>query len=386
MAATDNRPVTRRFGSIVMAALALPGVAQAETAPEKGSIALKYMYYKDAQKNEAAFPGTPAPTGGTSDRVTVKVPSLRVVAPIGTEWSVEAGALMDDVSGASPRAYTAVSGATMSERRKAGDLKVTRHFSRAAVAVGVNGSKERDYESNAVGIEGRLASQDNNTVWHAGLGFARDRIGSVEDPTINGRKRTSEFLFGVTQAMTAVDLLQLNVTYRNGNGYFSDPYKAYDKRPDERRQATLQVRWNHHVQPLGATVRTGYRFYRDSFGVSAHTLDLAWAQPAGDMWTITPNLRYYSQSAADFYCDVAAAPTFPTCPGTPAFFTSDQRMSAFGAVSAGLKLEVRLNDWTGDIRYDRYVQRSDWRLGGKGSPGLDTFFADTVQLGVSKAF
>ena len=77
---------------------------------------------------------------------------------------------------------------------------------------------------------------------------------------------------------------------------------------------------------------------------------------------------------------------FPFCPGSPTFATTDQRMSAFGAVTLGIKLQLRWEDWTGDVKYERYTQKSDWKLGGKGSPGIDPLYADMVQVGVSKAF
>ena len=120
---------------------------------------------------------------------------------------------------------------------------------------------------------------------------------------------------------------------------------------------------------------------------AGHTAEAVWVQPVADLWSLAPSLRYHSQGAARFYCDPSTDPTvFPACPGTPVYSTTDHRMSAFGAFTLGLKLAVHLHDWTGDLKYERYTQKSDWRLGGKGSPGLDTLHADIVQVGVSKAF
>ena len=393
MAATDPFDRPRRIGSIVAAALsvsALP-VAHAESAPEKGSIALKYLYYRDFQKTETQYPGQPAPDGARFDRITVKAPSVLLVVPIGSDWSVEAGATVDDVSGATPRYYSSVSGATkapgMSDRRNAGDLKVTRHFPRGAVAAGLATSSENDYDSNAVSLEGRIATEDNNTTFHLGAAATRDKIGSTSDPTLDERRRTNEAMVGVTQVLGANDIVQVNLGWRHGAGYFSDPYKTADRRPDERDQGTLLARWNHHVAPLGSTLRSSYRFYKDSFGIAAHTVEAAWVQPFAEWWSVTPSLRYYSQGAAKFYCDPSSDPAvFPFCPGSPTYSTTDQRMSAFGAVTLGIKLQLRWEDWTGDVKYERYTQKSDWKLGGKGSPGIDPLYADMVQVGVSKAF
>ena len=38
------------------------------------------------------------------------------------------------------------------------------------------------------------------------------------------------------------------------------------------------------------------------------------------------------------------------------------------------------------FKLERYEQRSGWRVGGQGSPGIDPFGATMVQLGVSRSF
>ena len=149
MAATDRRD---QAGAIIAAALALPGVlAHADAAPERGEIAVKVLRYRDWQ------PGF--------DRIHVTAPSVYLLAPVNPRWSLEASAVSDSVSGATPRYHTAISGASrMNEHRVAGDVKVTRHFDRASIALGLSHSDEHDYRSNAVAIDASVSSDDNNRV------------------------------------------------------------------------------------------------------------------------------------------------------------------------------------------------------------------------------
>jgi hypothetical protein len=71
----------------------------------------------------------------------------------------------------------------------------------------------------------------------------------------------------------------------------------------------------------------------------------------------------------------------------PQHLSPDHRLSAFGAVTLGLKVEWQVApDWWVDLKVDQYAQRSAWRWGGAGSPGLDTFRARFVQWGVSRRF
>lgn len=385
----------RVLGSVVLAALSLPGVlpsaARAENAPEQGIVSVRHLHYEDRQSVRVRYPDYTGNEPDSFKRITVDAPSVHVLAPIGSRWSLEGSLVHDQVSGATPRFYSSISGATvdqgMQDRRTAGDVKVTRYLERAAFGLGVSHSTERDYESSALSLDGRFSSADNNTTWNLGVGGSSDRIGSVNDPDLHKTKRTAEVLAGVTQALNANDIAQVNLSYSHGKGYYSDPYKLFDKRPELRRQGVLLTRWNHHFATLGSTLRNSYRYYRDSFGIRAHAFEAAWVQPIGGYFVLTPSMRYATQSSAWFYYDpVADTSIFPGPVGAPGHTSTDQRLSAFGAVTLGLKAEVRVGDWSADLKYERYEQRSQWRSFGKGSPGIDPFIADFVQVGVSKKF
>ncbi|MEP7297082.1 MAG: DUF3570 domain-containing protein [Burkholderiales bacterium] len=379
MAATDARD---KAGAIIAAALSLPGVmAHAEGAPEHGQVSIKYLQYQDSQ------PGL--------DRIKVKAPSIYVLAPLSSQWAVEGSLVSDSVSGATPRYHSAISGATMNmtDERHAGDVKVTRYFERSSFSVGVSKSKEHDYDSNALSLDASFSSDDNNRTWNVGVGYSSDKIGSTNDPALHEKKHTGEVMLGVTQALSGDDIVQVNLTYNRGRGFYSDPYKEPDIRPDRRDQRILLTRWNHHFADLGASLRTSYRFYSDTFGIKAHTLGAEWVQPFAGRFTLTPSLRLYSQSAASFYFDPVYDPDVgaPYPPGyftnPPQYISPDQRLSAFGAITVGLKLGVQLApDWSTDLKYERYEQRSNWRIGGNGSPGIDPFKAQFFQLGVNKRF
>jgi hypothetical protein len=388
----QKKAEARRFGSIVMAALALPAAVHAEEAPEKGVIALRYLHYQDKQKVQVKYPDYDGSEPETFDRITAKSPSAYLLVPMGARWSLEASAVSDDVSGATPKYYTDVSGATpkpgMEDKRRAGDLKLTRHFERAGISLGASHSTENDYTSSAYSLDLRLSTESNNTTFNIGVGGSRDTINPVNEVVVDERKRTREFIGGVTHALTMNDLVQLNGTYTDGRGYFSDPYKRNDKRPDRRKQAAVLARWNHHAAGLAGTLRSGYRYYKDSFGVVSHTVEGAWVQAFGPSFALTPSVRYYSQSSADFYYDpVMEASVFPRPLVPQTYSTTDQRMAAFGAVTLGLKAELRLGgDWTADVKYEISEQRSDWRAFGQGSPNLDPFMWQAVQVGLSTKF
>jgi hypothetical protein len=375
-----------RAGAIIAAALALPGVllagaAQGQGAPEQGLVSFRHLEYRDSQ------PGL--------KRTRVSSPSLYLLLPLSSMWAVEGSLVYDSVSGATPRYHSAISGATprMSEERRASDVKLTHYRERSSYSLGLSRSSEHDFHSRAFSLGASFSSDDNNRTWNFGLGHTSDRIGSTEDATLHERRRTTEWMAGLTQALNQNDLVQLNLALNLGRGFYSDPYKLLDMRPNRRDQAILLLRWNHHFADHGSTLRSSYRYYRDSFGVKAHTLGAEWVLPAAGRFTLTPSLRLYSQSAARFYHDAVYDPLLgePFPPGylasPPQQISLDQRLSAFGGVTVGVKLAMQITaDWSADLKIERYEQRSRWRWGGGGSPGIDPFRATFVQIGVTRRF
>jgi hypothetical protein len=367
--------------SLLAAALLLPGVqAQAENAPENASISLRYLDYADRQ------PGL--------DRIRAHSPSVSVTAPVASDWAIEGTLTTDAVSGASPRYHTAISGAShMDDNRKAADVGATRYFRRGSFGVGAAFSGEHDYVSRTLSVNGTLSSEDNNTTWAFGLAGSRDSINPINEVVKGERKRTVSVLAGVTRVLSPNDIGQLTLTHSNGSGYFNDPYKSFDERPRSRRANTVLLRWNHYVDGTGGTGRLSYRWYGDSYRIRAHTLSGGYVQPFGDGWTVVPELRLYTQSAARFYFDPVydAVLGEPFPPGYGAagsagrLSSADQRLSGFGAVTLGLKLARSLGKWwTVDVKVEAYEQRGGWRLFHRGSPGLAPLYARTLQAGLTR--
>ena len=378
---TLRQPPQELAASLLAAALLLPGVqALADEPPQGGSISLRYLDYADRQSG--------------LDRIHAHSPSIAVTAPIASDWSIEGTLTADDVSGASPRYHTAVSGAShMQDERKAGDIAVTRYFRRGTLTAGAAYSTEHDYVSRALSLNGTVSSEDNNTTWAFGLAGSRDRIDPVNHVVVDEHKRTVSVLAGVTRVLTPNDIGQLTLTRTNGDGYFNDPYKLFDNRPRSRRQNTVLLRWNHFVDSTGGTSRLSYRYYSDSFRIRAHTLSGEYVQPLGGGWSIVPELRLYTQSAAYFYYDPVydgtLGPPFP--PGFSSgadpnrLSSPDQRLSGFGAVTAGLKVVREIGKlWTVDVKVEGYEQRGNWRLFHDGSPGLAPLHARIFQVGLTR--
>ena len=289
---TEKKSNSLAGQAILAAALAIPMLnqtVQAETAPESTFVSFKYLDYKDSQPDQ--------------DRIKVKAQAVSVLMPFAGDWSVQATATKDTVSGASPRFWTK-STASMRDKRNASDIAVTRYFSHDTLTLSASLSDENDYRSESFAFNGTHATEDKNTTFNYGYAVSNDDI-HVAAQDLNKSKRRVDFALGVTQVLTQKDIVQVTLTSVNGQGYFSDPYKFSDIRPGSRHQQTGQIRWNHFISGPDATLKLSYRYYTDSWSVKAHTFGVEYVQPLANNWTITPSLRIHDQSAADFYINPA---------------------------------------------------------------------------------
>ncbi|MBL6751810.1 MAG: DUF3570 domain-containing protein [Nevskia sp.] len=386
MAATDPRipPASaaaerRRAGGVLLAALALPGLAtpaaHADLAPGHSFVEFKQLHYQDAQSGLR--------------RIHVDAPSLYVLTPLGANWSLAGSAVLDIVSGATPRYYTSVSGASrMFDRRIGEDATVTYYRPRSEFSFSASHSKEDDYESYGVSGDARFSTEDNNTTFNLGAGASIDTIKPVNHIVDTAHKHTFDFIAGVTQALSPDDIAQVQYGYSFGHGYFNDPYKLFDNRPAKRDQGAFTVRWNHQFERWGSTLRTNYRYYFDTYHIHAHTLQLEWVQPLGQAVSISPSLTYYTQRAANFYFDPPNGnqDRFPAIPPN-SYSSLDQRLAAFGGITAGGRIDWDISHhWSTDLKGEYHEERPAWRLIGQGSPALYPFRYVAIEFGLSYRF
>ncbi len=366
-------PSTNVVGAALFAAaIALPAsqTAFAEAVPESSIVSFKYLNYQDSQPGQ--------------ERVGVNAYSIMGMVPIAGKWSISTTYTNDSVSGASPDAHsTVVSGASkMTENRQAVDLSVTRYLPKGSVTLGSSYSTEHDYVSKSYSAQESITTEDKNTTFTFGGSYTTDTINPTIDKASFYDRKTYSGMIGVTQVLTKEDIVQVNLGYASGKGDYNDHYKLFDLRPDKRESKTFMTRWNHHFDRRDGTARLSYRYYTDSFGINAHTFGMEYVQPLPHEWTVTPLFRFYSQTAATFYL-----PTSDPLATLPSYYSLDQRLSAFGATSIGVKVEKKIaKEWLVDARFESYEQRPEWSISGGGDKGLLPFYARSIQVGLTRHF
>lgn len=353
------------------AGLLLAGLALAFPRPGRAEDAISYKY-EDYRES-----------GG---RIAVQTQSAHLEQDIGTDAKVKIDGVIDAIAGATPNGQPAPAGsdqvvlARMTERRKAWNAEFSRQFSRVNVALGGASSRESDYVSTGWSLNTVTDFNQKNTTLLVGLAGTDDHV-KVAFQAPYARKRGNDVIVGLTQLLDPLTSVTFNLSWGRSAGYLADPYKLVEKsievvpavflrqtfpenRPDERDKWIALGTVNHSFPEVRGAAEASYRFYHDSFGTDAHTLDLAWFQRIGGRFILQPGLRLYDQSAADFYhyrLDATSIiPTFGRPRPQGPFYSSDYRLSALRSVNTSLKAIWTVTDW---LQIDAAVE--NYRMRGR---------------------
>jgi hypothetical protein len=163
------------------------------------------------------------------------------------------------------------------------------------------------------------------------------------------------YQLGLTQVITPDILMEVNFETITDEGYLNNPYRSvryldsasedgYSFQPEvyprTRTSNALAVRSRYYL-PYRAALSGEYRFFDDSWGINAHNLEVGYIQPLESGWILEANIRYYTQSAADFYSDL-----FPRM-NAQNFMARDKELSDFRSYSVGFTLgyDLLANGW-----------------------------------------
>jgi hypothetical protein len=319
------------------------------------------------------------------------------------------------------------------ETRKQADGRLGYEWDEAALGAGAGVSMEKDYTSRFFDINGRMdfnrklttltagyshtAAQTNVLLPDTWNGWTSSEIGSelgeikTDRAYPNGNPKLVvknlrhdwSANVGITQVLSKSAVLQGSFGYTSSTGYLENAYKIvsfisrgealglsadgqqlynpalthiYEQRPNERNQFNWTLGFIHHIPVLDAALHTDYRFFQDDWGISSHTFETAWEQPLGKGWSVTPRFRYYSQSAADFYYPYVNCNDQQgvLCAKSLKNFSSDHRLSAFGALSGGIVLSKQFaKGVTFEASGEYYTHQGSLKLGGKGEGAYADF-------------
>jgi hypothetical protein len=300
--------------------------------------------------------------------VTIHGPSVLVRKKLGEKFAASANFYMDFVTSAS--IDVKLSASEYKEERTQKSLGLEYLRGKSTYSVGVIGSDESDYTADTAYFSlSQDLFGDLTTVslsfrrgWNDVFRNVKNADGSkTRDDTFGDQVDTRAYSVALSQILTRNLVMGLNYEAITDEGYLNSPYRSVryvspgDPRgfalereiyPRTHTSNAASVRLKYYL-PYRAAVEGNYRFFTDSWGVDAHTLDLGYTHPAFQRWVFDGRVRYYRQTAADFYRDL-----FPR-QGFANFLARDKELSTFNSVTIGVGAAYEFN-----IPWATWVQKS----------------------------
>ncbi len=337
-----------------------------------------------------------------SERITVFEPAVRFTRLYPSGMSFHGQMTVDTITGASPsgalpsgvtQTYTSASGnvktisgseiptVDFKDTRYALDGEWLRPMKWTTFSLGSHISREKDYQSLGVTAKATFDLNEKLTTLTLGGGYDWDTVfpvggigeGLAPSATMtsdnSSGKQVASAYFGLSHVVTRKWLVGVSGSIASEHGYLTEPYKVVsvvnastgipieqlnELRPDARSRMNLQFDSVYHFDVDLLYLTLGH--YWDDWGVSGDSADLHYRHPLGDAAWLEPHLRYYTQSAADFY-------RYGLVQGDPLpdFVSADYRLGKLNTTTAGLTVGFRprshAGEWT--VRAEYMVQTGD---------------------------
>lgn len=297
--------------------------------------------------------------------VTVSGPSLLVRKKFGESVDVNATYDVDMVSSASIDVMSSAS--PYKEHRKQWSVGSEYLHGKTTYNASFLRSDEPDYLSDnlSFGISEDMFG-DLTTVT---LGFSRgwdnvkqhlhNKATGIDTYDSVGEMDRRSYRIGLSQIVTKKLIMTASYESISQDGYQQNPYRSirYCTTPKNISFATLnnctqtstqaenypRTRSSNAVGidgryylPYRASIKAGYRYYTDTWGVRAHTGDLEYVHPIGTRWTLEGSVRYYTQTAANFYADL-----FPYADAQN-FLARDKELASFNDIAFHIGADYRI--------------------------------------------
>jgi hypothetical protein len=292
------------------------------------------------------------------------------------------------------------------------------------LTLGANVSSEYDFTSASLSAGYALDMNNKNTTLSLGLALEGNQLRPVGGMPLGLRpaqgslpvqyggsttRNVADVLLGVTQVVNRQWLMQTNLSWGRATGNLNDPYKILsvldgssglitgdryvsELRPDSRSRVSLF--WQNKVHLTQDVVDASYRFYRDDWGVQAHTLDLRYRYELPRAMYLEPHWRMHRQSAADFsrgWLIEGQGWSSSTHQAGVSYASADPRLAAFTAQTLGAKFGMPLGkrgEFTARVELYRQTPQAL-----SGAPGVlqtleltPVLKATTLVLGYSTPF
>ncbi|HLK91924.1 MAG TPA: DUF3570 domain-containing protein [Polyangia bacterium] len=316
------------------------------------SVAARFTYF---DQDGLGYQSAAGPVlGPGSERATIAEPQSEVVAAVGDRLVERVAVSLDVVTAASPNhklyglpvgtPVDAISSPSRINEAEQIDVDSTYAWGRTTFGLHADYHVEEPLESWGLGAMVTRAFADDNTVlsasvfqlvdWFDNFDLAGKRHGRDVRSTTNANLGFSQLLSPTTIALVSYGLTVQSGTLTNtwNSVPLADGTRGTELVPRQRLRHAVSGRLVQWL-PWEGALRLGLRYYADSWGSVARTVDAALSQRIGRL-TLELGGRYHRQTAVDFFGTLFD-------PGAPGYRSSDSDLGGLDAwaASAGARWE-----------------------------------------------
>lgn len=283
--------------------------------------------------------------------VSIDGPAILVRKKIGQSVSMSGKYYVDMVSSASIDVESTAS--KYSEERTETRLGLEYLHDKTIFSAGVQRSDENDYQAQSWDFG--VSQEFFGGLSTVSLGYSRanDEVGKNGQEDFSETVDRQHFRFGLSQVISKHWLMDLNWETISDEGFLNNPYRLVryrdpiagrgfsyepERYPGTRNSDALSLRSLNYL-PYRASVKTQLRYFRDSWGIDAAQIEVAYIHPWRERWIFEGRMRYYRQGAADFYSDLFERRQQQN------FLARDKELSQFGSSSVGASVAYDLKPY-----------------------------------------
>jgi hypothetical protein len=248
--------------------------------------------------------------------------SVLVRKKFSEQFAVQANYFVDKVSGASVDVLSNAS--VIKDERKQKTLSLDYIHDKTQYNLAYTNSTERDYISNTTHFS--LSQDMFGDLTTVTLGFtdSRNKVGE-NNGTANlpkiawlGHAESRSYEGGLSQVITKNLIAGATVEVITDQGLLSNPYRSIryldgsvplgyslgtQVYPNTHTSTAVEARAKYYL-PYRAAASVSYRYFTDTWGIRANTVEVGYTQPVSNAFIFEGRLRHYNQNHATFYSDL----------------------------------------------------------------------------------
>lgn len=252
--------------------------------------------------------------------IDIDGPAILVRKQLGEVTSLTGKYYVDSISSASIDVVT--SGASRySEERVEKSIGADFLNEETTISVGISNSEENDYSADTAFF---TFSEDLfGDLLTIVLGYSRgwDTVSKTGDSSFEREVDRQNYRLGLSQIVNKSIVAALEFETITDEGFLNNPYRfmrfcnatddcsiyrtGLEVYPNTRTSHSVAVRGKYYFD-YRASLNAKYKFFQDTWGIRAHTIEAGYTHPYQDKWMFDFKVRFYTQKRADFFSDLFA--------------------------------------------------------------------------------